>query len=130
MILNKSKDVDAYIRTAPKETQVKLEELRAIIKSVVPKAQERISYGMPYYDYNGRLAYFAHAKKHVGLYVMPPVIADHHVELEGYRTSKATVQLPLSKELPVTLIKKLLRAGVKNNQEKVRGKNTKRLIQA
>ena len=119
---NGSKEVDNYIKSAPKETQTKLKELRAIIKGVVPKAEERISYGMPYYGYYGRLAYFAHAKKHVGLYVMPPVIQQHQKELGDYRTSKATVQLPLTKKLPVSLIKKLLRAGVANNAKKEKHK--------
>ncbi len=116
MYINTSKDVDAYIKSASKETQAKLTELRAIIKSLVPKSEERISYGMPYYDYHGPLVYFAYAKKHIGLYVMPPVVEDNQKELEGYKTSNATVQLPLSKKLPIELIKKLLRAGIVNNK--------------
>ena len=47
-----------YIAQAPKEVQEKLKELRAVIKDAAPNAEERISYGMPYYDYNGRLVYF------------------------------------------------------------------------
>jgi uncharacterized protein YdhG (YjbR/CyaY superfamily) len=49
------KDVDDYITLSPKEVQDKLRALREIIKSAAPKAQERISYGMPYYYYKGRL---------------------------------------------------------------------------
>ena len=66
--MNKApKDVDSYISAAPKEVRTKLRELRAAIRAVAPKAEERISYGMPYYGYKGRLVYFAHAKKHIGL---------------------------------------------------------------
>jgi len=43
------KDVDAYIERAPKEAQGKLQKLRATIKEMAPVAEERISYGMPYY---------------------------------------------------------------------------------
>ncbi len=111
--------VNAYIAAAPKETQAKLKELRSLIKSVAPKAEEKISYGMPYYGYNGRFAYFAYAKKHIGLYVMPPVVANHKKDLNGYVTAKATVQFPLEKKLPVALIKKLLKAGVKQNEERM-----------
>lgn len=112
--------VAAYIAAAPKETQAKLKELRRIIKSVAPKAEEKISYAMPYYGYKGRFAYFAHAKKHVGLYVMPPVVANHKKDLRGYVTSTATVQFPLEKKLPVALIKKLLKAGVRQNEERAK----------
>ena len=45
----KPKDVDEYIALAPKEVQDKLKEIRATIKTAAPGAQERISYGMPYY---------------------------------------------------------------------------------
>jgi uncharacterized protein YdhG (YjbR/CyaY superfamily) len=50
-----AKNVDEYIAQAPKVVQ---EKLRAVIKSTAPGAEERISYGMPYYYYKGRLVYF------------------------------------------------------------------------
>ena len=114
--MKKAKDVDKYIAKAPKEVQGKLKELRAIIKSVAPKAEERISYGMPYYGYKGRLVYFAFAKKHIGLYVPPPIIEEHKKELKNYETAKATVRFPLNKKLPLSLIKKLVKARAKKNE--------------
>ncbi len=112
------KDVDEYIANAPKEVQGKLKELRAVIKSIAPSAEEKISYGMPYYGYKGRLAYFAYAKHHIGLYAMPPIIEGHQDELKKYQTAKATIRFPLDEELPISLIKKLVNAGVKRNEEK------------
>ena len=116
--MKKPKSVDAYINSAPREVRAKLVQLRRIIKSVAPKAEEKISYGMPYYGYKGRLAYFALAKAHIGLYISPPVIQEHKSELKGYETAKATVRFPLNKKLPVALIKKLVRARVKKNEKK------------
>jgi uncharacterized protein YdhG (YjbR/CyaY superfamily) len=112
----KPKDVDAYIATAPKEVQGKLKELRAVIKKTAPKAVERISYGMPYYSYNGRLAYFSFWKAHIGLYLPTPVIEEHESELAAYETTRATVRFPLAKKLPVELIKKLVTARMKKNE--------------
>lgn len=111
-------DVDQYIATAPKELQNKLEQIRKIIKESAPYALEKISYGMPYYGYKGRLAYFAYAKSHLGLYIPPPVVADHKDELKDYKTATSTVQFPLDKELPVGLIKKLIKARVTINELK------------
>ena len=107
---------------APKEAQGKLKQIRRIIKAAAPKALEKLSYGMPYYGYKGRLAYFAHAKKHIGLYVMPPTVEQHKKELKNYETLKATIRLPLTKPLPPALIKKLIRVGVKRNEEKSKKK--------
>ncbi len=111
------KNVDEYIALAPKEVQGKLKELRATIKTAAPGAQERISYGMPYYEYKGRLVYFQLWKKHIGLYVPSPVVEEHKSELKGYETTKATVRFPLDEELPNTLIKKLVEARVRKNDE-------------
>lgn len=110
--------VDEYIASAPKEVQLKLQRLRALIKSVAPDAQERISYGMPYYGYKGRLVYFAFAKKHIGIYLPTPVVEEHRKELKGYDTAKATIRFPLDKKLPISLIKKLVKARVKINEAK------------
>ena len=114
--MERPKDVDAYIAAAPKELQAKLKQLRAAIKSAAPGAIEKNSYGMPYYGYKGRLAYFAYAKHHIGLYAMPPIVKDHEKELKKYQTSTATIRFPLDEKLPLALIKKLIKAGVKKNE--------------
>lgn len=114
--MNKNKSVDEYISQAPKKYQDMLRELRAAIKATAPKAEEKISYGMPYYGYKGRLAYFALSKNHIGLYIPPPVIANHKEDLKGYKTATATVQFPLDKKLPLALIRRLVKARVKINE--------------
>jgi uncharacterized protein YdhG (YjbR/CyaY superfamily) len=108
--------VDGYIAAAPKEVQAKLKQMRAAIRKTAPAAEERISYGMPYYAYKGRLAYFAAFTKHIGLYLTPPIIEEHERELRNYETAKATVRFPLDQKLPVTLIQKLIRARMKRNE--------------
>ncbi len=113
----KPRSVDEYIASVPKEHQGKLRELRAAIKEVAPDAEEKISYGMPYYGYKGRLVYFQLWPKHIGIYLPPPVIQEYKKELKNYVTAKATVQFPLDKKLPIPLIKKLVKARVKINDE-------------
>jgi uncharacterized protein YdhG (YjbR/CyaY superfamily) len=114
--ISKPKTVDAYIAAAPKELQGKLKELRAIIREAAPSATEQISYGMPYYSYKGRLAYFSLSKAHIGLYIPTPVIDQHKAELKDYEAEKATIRFPLDKKLPTALIKKLVKARMKKNE--------------
>lgn len=114
--MSSTDSIDAYISGFPEDIRQKLKKLHAIIKGEAPDAEEKISYGMPYYGYKGRLAYFAVAKNHIGLYIPPPVIQDFAGELKDYETAKATIQFPLDKELPVTLIKRLIEARVKLNE--------------
>ena len=114
--MKKAKNVEEYISDSPKEFQEKLKELRLTIKNLVPEAEERISYRMPFYEYKGRLAYFALMKKHIGLYIPPPIIQNHKKDLKDFKTTKSAVQFPLDKELPMALIKKLVKARIKWNE--------------
>ncbi len=116
--MKKAKDVDEYIAGAPEELQGKLRELRKVIKSVAPKAEEKISYGMPYYGYLGRLAYFAYFKDHLSFFVMHGVLADFEKEVKDYKTGAATLRFSLDQKVPVALIKKLVKATVKKNEER------------
>jgi len=111
-----SKDVDAYIRASPKECRAKLTQLRGIIKSVAPEAEESISYRIPYYDYYGALVWYAAFKNHISIFLRPPIIAEHKQELKGYVTTKSAVHLPTDKSLPLALIRKLVRARMVKNR--------------
>jgi uncharacterized protein YdhG (YjbR/CyaY superfamily) len=111
-------NVDEYISQAPPELQPRLRELRAAIMEAAPNAKERISYGIPFYEYKGRLVYFGLAKKHIGLYaITTPVLEEHASELKGYVMAKGTIRLPLNEELPTPLIKRLVAAQAKRNEK-------------
>lgn len=60
-----AKDVDSYIASSGREARPKLKEIRKIIKSTIPKAEEGISWGVPFYKFHGVLAGFAAFKNHV-----------------------------------------------------------------
>jgi len=120
-----AKSVDAYLKAAPKEVQAKLVQLRAVVKATAPKASEGISYGMPYYKYEGALVGFAAFQNHIGFFP-GAIVADFQKELAGYETAKGTVRFPMDKPLPVTLIKKLLKAGLARNEAKTKAKREKK----
>jgi uncharacterized protein YdhG (YjbR/CyaY superfamily) len=109
--------VDVYIAAAPAAVQPMLRELRAAIRSAVPKAEEKLSYRMPFYAYHGRLIYFAAHRTHVGMY---PIIGRekdlYAKELKPYMAAKATLQFPIGKPIPIALVKKVVRARAKDNE--------------
>ena len=106
--MQKAKDVDEYIASAPKEVQEKLRQIRKIVHDVAPEAKEKLSYGMPYYSLNGRLLYFAYFKDHVSLFAMPSAIVKFEKNLMDYKTSKGTIQFMLDTPLPLPLIKRII----------------------
>jgi uncharacterized protein YdhG (YjbR/CyaY superfamily) len=116
----KPRDVDAYIAAAPNAAQPMLRQIRQAIKSAAPKAEEKISYGMPYYSYHGRLVYFGFHTNHVGLYVLGRAKDLYAQELKPYMTSRSTARFPIGEPLPLTLIKKLVKERVKENESEAR----------
>ena len=112
------RNVDAYIASAPKAMQGKLKVLRAAIRKAAPKALEKISYGMPYYAYQGRLVYFGHHQAHIGVYFPTPTLQQHAKDLKGYYARQATLHLPLDKKIPAGLIRKLVQSRMKQNEKK------------
>jgi len=110
------KDVDEYIAAAPEATRAKLTQLRKIIKTTAPQAEEIISYHMPYYKDHGHLVGLAAYKDHVSPFGAFPNQLEP--ELKPYKTGKGSVQFPLDKPLPKTLIEKIVKAHVQMNETK------------
>jgi uncharacterized protein YdhG (YjbR/CyaY superfamily) len=111
--------VDEYLAAVPEPAQSTLRHIRALIRSVVPKqTTEVISYGIPMFKFNGMLVGYAAFKNHCSLFPTGSRVLDQFgTELKGYRTSKGTIQFPPDKPLPDGLIKKIVKARVKENKE-------------
>jgi uncharacterized protein YdhG (YjbR/CyaY superfamily) len=107
--------VDEYIAGFPEDIQHHLNQVRAAIKKAAPGAIEKISYSMPYYALSGRLLYFAAFKHHIGFYPMVSGITAFKKELSIYKGAKGSVQFPLDKPMPLSLITKIVRFRVKEN---------------
>jgi len=106
-------DVDKYIAAAPEPVRSRLKEMRAAIRSAVPaEAAEIISYQMPAFKTKKVLVWYAGFSKHCSLFPTASVIEEFRDELGEFTVSKGTVQFPIEKALPITLIKKLVKARV------------------
>ena len=115
-----AKDVDAYIAYSSIEARQKLEELRKIIKLTLPKVEEGISWGVPFYKYQGVLAGFAAFKNHVsfGFWDVLQSKDREMLEKKGYITGKKTIQIKFDQKVPTTAIKQILKAKAKMNEAK------------
>lgn len=123
MATTKPTNIDEYIATFPGEVQKEMQQLRSLIHELVPKAEETISYAMPTFNLNGSyVVYFAGFKNHIGLYPAPVDNDDFAKDLEGYKTGRGSVQLPLGEPLPVKLITKIVKFQLKQNKERAKTK--------
>jgi uncharacterized protein YdhG (YjbR/CyaY superfamily) len=128
MIENKANNIDEYISGFPKDIQILLEQIRAVVRKEAPEAQEVISYGMPAFKFYGILIYFAAFKNHIGFFPTASGIRKFQNELTDYQCSKGTIQLPYIKPLPIELIRKIVKFRVQENLEKAESKKKKQVI--
>ena len=85
--------VDDYIASYPEETRTQLARVRTAIRTAVPDAREKISYGMATFILEGKpLLYFAGWKNHVGVYPVPTGDAAFEEAIRPFRRAKDTVR--------------------------------------
>ncbi|MEZ5058246.1 MAG: DUF1801 domain-containing protein [Saprospiraceae bacterium] len=104
------KDIDQYIADFPEEIQERLQIIRKAIKEEVPEGEEAISYQIPTFKFKKKnLVHFAGFKNHIGFYPTPRGIEEFEGELSKYKQGKGSVQFPHDQDLPMDLIRRMVR---------------------
>jgi uncharacterized protein YdhG (YjbR/CyaY superfamily) len=110
--------VAAYLAALPKDSRAALKKLRQTIKAAAPEAIEGISYGMPAFKHKGPLVYYAAFKDHCSFFpASMAMMRRFAAELKRYdNASKGTIRFQPDNPLPVSLVTKLVRARVAENE--------------
>jgi uncharacterized protein YdhG (YjbR/CyaY superfamily) len=116
------KSIDDYIGDFPKDVQRILRKLRSTIKKAAPQAQETISYQIPTFTLRGYLVHFAAFKDHVSLFPTSSPMKTFQTELSPYKVSRGTIQFPLDRPLPLTLVSRIVKFRVRENVARYRRK--------
>ena len=105
----KPRTVDEYIDLQEVSVRPRLQEIRSILRAVLPEAEERISWSMPTYRQGRNIIHFAAFKHHLGLYPGDEAVGIFAEELKGYDVSKGAIRFPWSADLPADLPADLIR---------------------
>lgn len=124
-----STPIDAYLSGLPQDRREALENLRTVILSVVPDAEEVISYQIPTFKRYGGLVGFASMKNHLSFMVMSPGLMEKlKVEVKPYKGSTATLHFTQDKPLPVDLVKNIVEERMKENEEAHQNRELKKSV--
>jgi uncharacterized protein YdhG (YjbR/CyaY superfamily) len=114
-----AKTVDEYLERVPEPARSTLNKVRAVIRSVAPAdATEGISYGIPTFKYKGMLASFAAFSDHCSLFPGAGPTIEFKNELKNFATAKGTIRFAPDKPPSSTLLKKLVKARIAENERK------------
>lgn len=106
--------VDAYFANLSPDNRAALEKLRQAIHAAAPGVEECISYSLPAFRLNGVLvAGLGATATHCAYYPMSgSIVKALEAELKTYATSKGAVRFQPSKPLPMSLVRKLVKARI------------------
>jgi uncharacterized protein YdhG (YjbR/CyaY superfamily) len=110
--------VDAYLATLPRAERGTLGALRRLIKESVPGVEERISYGTAVmFSLGLDLVGFVSQPRHLSfLTASPRLAARMNAEItKTHKVSGATIHFSPERPLPTGLVKRILRARVREN---------------
>ncbi len=113
------KDIDDYLAGVSSDRQVALERLRQTIRKIVPRAEECISYTIPAFRLDGAVVAGFHATSK-GCSYFPfsgRTLRTLAAEVRGYSQTKGALHFTPDKPLPVTLVRKLLKARIAETQK-------------
>ena len=113
--------IDEYLASVNADQRVALEKLRKIIRAVAPKAEECISYGIPAFRLNGRsLVFFGAWADYCSFYPgSSATLKRFRDDLKDFETSKGTIRFSPQEPLPAALVKKLVKARMAENRDRV-----------
>lgn len=114
-------NVDEYIEAQPTEHQQLLKNVRKIMSTAVPQAEELIRWGAPFYGDNGLLGGFAAYKNHVRIGIvgtdLEPSIKESLKE-KGYKVLERGFQINYDQSVPISELEQQLKAKADLNENR------------
>jgi uncharacterized protein YdhG (YjbR/CyaY superfamily) len=97
--------VDEYIDSYSGDTKTRLAEIRHLLRKLLPKAEERISYNMPAFYVNDKLVvYFAGFKNHIGMYPGRTLSSVYNALAAPYAHGKSSTRFAVDQPVPEAII--------------------------
>ena len=104
--------IDEYLATVPAKQRAALQRLRKTIRSIVPDAEECISYSLPAFRVEGRVvAGFSATSKGCSYYPFSgSTLKTVARAVAGYEGTKSALHFSPDRPLPQSLVRKLIAA--------------------
>jgi len=115
---SKPRTIDEYLEKVKADQRATLEKLRKTIVAAAPGVEECISYGIPAFRLNGRsLVFFGAWANHCSFYPgSSKTLKKLQGDLKGFQITKGTIRFSHDNPLPLTLVKKLVKARIAENR--------------
>lgn len=113
-MVRKAATIDEYLATVTGDRRLALDRLRKTVRSIVPRAEECISYGIPAFRLNGKvIAGFAATAKGCSYFPFSGrTLTTLTKVLGGHERTKSSLHFDPLEPLPAALVRKLIRTRI------------------
>ncbi len=111
--------IDEYLAPVSGDRRAALEKLRKTIRSIIPKAEECISYAIPAFRLDGAIVagFCATAKGCSYFPFSGSTLRTLSAGLDGYERTKSSLHFLPARPLPAALVRKLIKARIAETRE-------------
>ena len=107
---------DEYVEQLPPEYRAEFDRIRGIVLSIVPDAEETISYGIPTWKHRGKwILYFSAHRDHMSVHAAGAELIDsvrdqlgEFVLTKGTLKSRGTVQFTPDNPVPEAIVRAIV----------------------
>jgi uncharacterized protein YdhG (YjbR/CyaY superfamily) len=112
-------EIDHYLQGVDTPARATLEDLRQTILSILPDAEQCISYRIPAFRVDGRvIAGFAAFRSHLSYFPFSgSVLGRLPDDVAGYRGTKSALHFAVDEPLPRELVRKLIEVRLREARE-------------
>jgi uncharacterized protein YdhG (YjbR/CyaY superfamily) len=115
---SKKNGIDIYLSKQTKEIQLALDRVRQTVMAIAPDAEQTINYGMPMIRYQDKmLVGFDVFKNHCSLFPCSgSTVIVFKESLKKFVTTKGSIHFTIDNPLPLTIIRKITKQRMKENE--------------
>jgi uncharacterized protein YdhG (YjbR/CyaY superfamily) len=108
-VSDKPQGVDTYLEGLATDRREALTTLRAVVRGMIPEAEETMRYRMPTYERDGSVVCsFASQKHYMSLYMDPGLVDAYRDELAGLDVGKSCIRFKTLEQLPLDTVRAIL----------------------
>ena len=111
-VSRKPRNVAEYLAALDDDKRAALAGLRKTIRTILPRAEEVISYGMPGFRQDGHVIVWIGASKNHCAFFPGASVQLFADELADFAISKGTVRFQPGERIPTALVRKMIKARI------------------
>ncbi|MBS1517631.1 MAG: DUF1801 domain-containing protein [Bacteroidetes bacterium] len=109
-MITKADTVTEFLQKIDPDRKKELTKLRKIIKKTIPQVKETMKYGMPTYEYNGKVILaFNSQKNYMAFYADTKSVAKNKDLLKGLNCGKGCIRFKKLEDFPEKVIVKIIK---------------------